>query len=51
LAQAEAQACGVPVVCTAWGGLKDVICEGETGYLMDAVMTKHGIRVDWAAGA
>src|SRR5262249_24567176 len=41
LAQAEAQACGVPVVCTAWGGFKDVIREGQTGYLMDAVMTKH----------
>jgi hypothetical protein len=51
LAQAEAQACGLPVVCTAWGGFKDVICAGETGYFMDAVMTKHGIRVDWATGA
>jgi hypothetical protein len=51
LAQAEAQACGVPVVCTAWGGFKDVIREGHTGYLIDAVMTKHGIRVDWATGA
>jgi hypothetical protein len=51
LAQAEAQACGVPVVCTAWGGFKDVIREGQTGYLIDAVMTKHGIRVDWATGA
>ncbi len=51
LAQAEAQACGVPVVCTAWGGFKDVIRAGETGYFMDAVMTKHGIRVDWATGA
>jgi glycosyltransferase involved in cell wall biosynthesis len=51
LAQAEAQACGVPVVCTAWGGFKDVIREGQTGYLMDAVLTKHGIRVDWATGA
>jgi glycosyltransferase involved in cell wall biosynthesis len=51
LAQAEAQACGVPVVCSAWGGFKDVVCEGETGYLIDAVMTKHGIRVDWATGA
>jgi glycosyltransferase involved in cell wall biosynthesis len=51
LAQAEAQACGVPIVCTAWGGFKDVIRAGETGYFMDAVMTKHGIRVDWATGA
>jgi glycosyltransferase involved in cell wall biosynthesis len=51
LAQAEAQACGVPVVCSAWGGFKHVVREGETGYLMDAVMTKHGVRVDWATGA
>ncbi len=51
LAQAEAQACGVPVVCTAWGGFKDVVRDGDTGYLMDAVLTKHGIRVDWATGA
>jgi glycosyltransferase involved in cell wall biosynthesis len=51
LAQAEAQACGIPVVCTAWGGFKDVVRTGETGYFMDAVMTKHGIRVDWATGA
>jgi hypothetical protein len=28
-----------------------VVRAGETGYLMDAVMTKHGIRVDWATGA
>src|SRR5262249_15136393 len=51
LAQAEAQACGLPVVCTAWGGFKDLIRAGETGYFMDAVMTKHGIRVDWVTGA
>jgi hypothetical protein len=51
LAPAEAQACGVPVVCTAWGGFKDVVQDGETGYLMDAVLTGHGIRVDWATGA
>ncbi|HEV2121400.1 MAG TPA: glycosyltransferase, partial [Chloroflexota bacterium] len=51
LAQAEAQACGIPVVCTAWGGFKDVVRAGESGFFMDAVLTKHGIRVDWAAGA
>jgi glycosyltransferase involved in cell wall biosynthesis len=51
LALAEAQACGLPVVCSAWGGFKDVVREGETGYFMDAVMTKHGVRVDWAMGA
>lgn len=51
LSQAEAQACGVPVVCTAWGGFKDVVRHGETGYLVDTVITKHGVRADWATGA
>ena len=51
LSQAEAQACGVPVVCTAWGGFKDVVRPGQTGYLVDAVLSKHGVRVDWATGA
>src|SRR5207302_8444263 len=51
MSQAEAQACGVPVVCSAWGGFKDVVRNGETGYLVDAVLSKNGIRVDWAAGA
>ena len=50
LSQAEAQACGLPVVCTAWGGFKDVVRHGETGYLIETVLTKHGIRVNWAAG-
>ncbi|CAA9306402.1 MAG: hypothetical protein AVDCRST_MAG77-6089 [uncultured Chloroflexi bacterium] len=51
LAPAEAQACGVPVVCSAWNGFRDVVRHGETGYLMDAVLTRNGIRVDWASGA
>jgi hypothetical protein len=51
LAQAEGQACGTPVVCTSWGGFKDVVLDGETGYLIDAVLTKQGVRVDWATGA
>jgi glycosyltransferase involved in cell wall biosynthesis len=51
LAQAEAQACGLPVVCTAWGGFKDVVRHGETGYLVEAVLTKRGIRVDWLTAA
>jgi glycosyltransferase involved in cell wall biosynthesis len=28
LAQAEGQACGTPVVCTSWGGFKDVVLGG-----------------------
>lgn len=51
LSQAEAQACGVPVVCSDWGGFKDVVRHGKTGYLMETVITRHGVRVDWATGA
>jgi glycosyltransferase involved in cell wall biosynthesis len=51
LALAEAAACGTPVVCTAWGGFKDVVREEESGYFVDAVLTKHGIRVNWRQGA
>lgn len=51
LSQAEAASCGLPVVCTAWGGFKDVVRHGETGYFVDAVLTNNGIRADWASGA
>jgi glycosyltransferase involved in cell wall biosynthesis len=51
LVLAEAQLSALPVVCTAWGGFKDVVRPAETGYCMDAVLTKQGVRVDWAAGA
>lgn len=50
LSQAEAQACGVPVVCSDWGGFRDVVRHGETSYLMETVITRHGVRVDWASG-
>jgi glycosyltransferase involved in cell wall biosynthesis len=47
LAQVEAMACGLPVVGTTWGGLKDTIVDGVTGRHVRAVMTPTGVKVDW----
>lgn len=47
LAQVEAMACGTPVVGASWGGLKDTIVEGETGYQVSTVVTEVGVKLDW----
>lgn len=47
LSQVEAMACGTPVVGTSWGGLKDTILHGETGYQVSTVVTGSGIKVNW----
>jgi len=46
----EAMACGVPVVAAAYGGLKDTVVHGETGFLMDTWTTESGIRMDLISG-
>jgi len=46
-AQVEAMACGTPVIGTSWGGLKDVIKHGETGYQISTVVTDSGVKVNW----
>ncbi|HEX8283188.1 MAG TPA: glycosyltransferase family 4 protein [Pyrinomonadaceae bacterium] len=48
LGQVEAMACGTPVVGTNWGGLKDTIVHGETGYKVSTVATSAlGVKVNW----
>ena len=48
-APVEAMGCGTPVVGTAYGGLKDTVLHGKTGYLIQTWMTPNGIRMDTAA--
>lgn len=45
--QVEAMACGTPVVGTKWGGLKDTILHGESGYQVSTVVTGSGVKVNW----
>lgn len=47
LGQVEAMACGTPVVGTNWGGLKDTIIDGESGYKISTAVTSTGVKVDW----
>jgi glycosyltransferase involved in cell wall biosynthesis len=47
LSQVEAMGCGTPVVGTNWGGLKDTVVDGETGYKVSAVVTSSGVKVNW----
>lgn len=47
LTQVEAMACGLPVVGTRWGGLKDTIIDGVTGLGVPTVVTPTGTKVDW----
>ena len=46
----EAMACGTPVIACAYGGLKDTVISGQTGYLMDSWVTPGGLRADYASG-
>jgi glycosyltransferase involved in cell wall biosynthesis len=46
----EAMACGTPVIAAAYGGIKDNIVSGETGFLMPTWITPCGIRMDVIQG-
>lgn len=47
LSQIEAAACGTPVVGSAWGGLRDTIRDGSTGYHVSTSVTPLGVKVNW----
>ena len=49
LSQIEAMSAGVPVIGTAWGGLKDTIENLEGGFPINTWVTDSGIRVDTPA--
>lgn len=46
--QVEAMSAGLPVLGTAWGGLKDTIIDGQNGFLSDTWISDYGIRFDVA---
>lgn len=49
LSQIEAMSAGIPVIGTAWGGLKDTIQNLEGGFSIDTWVTDNGIRIDTPA--
>ena len=42
----EMQACGLPVIGTDWGGLKDTIIDGVTGFHIQTLQSKYGARIN-----
>jgi glycosyltransferase involved in cell wall biosynthesis len=46
----EAMACGLPTVATDWGGLKDSVVHGETGFRIPTRVSRRGVQIDqWCA--
>lgn len=48
-AQVEAMSCGLPVICSDWGGLKDTVDDGVTGFRVPTMLTGWGVYVDRGA--
>jgi hypothetical protein len=46
----EAMACGTPVLATAYGGIRDSVLPGKTGWLMPTWISETGLRMDYVAG-
>jgi len=47
MSQIEAMACGTPVIGANWGGLKDTIEDGQTGYKVSTTVTASGVKLNW----
>jgi hypothetical protein len=47
LAVAEAVASGLPVLAADWGGLRDLVTDGENGFLARTWLSDRGPRVNW----
>jgi glycosyltransferase involved in cell wall biosynthesis len=47
LSQVEAMACGTPVVGSAWGGLKDTVVDGTSGYQVTVAINSTGVKANW----
>ena len=46
----EAMSCGVPVIATAYGVVKDSITHNKTGFLLETWSSKSGIRAEYYQG-
>ena len=46
LPQVDAMRAGLPIIGTAWGGLKDTILHNKVGFRIDTWLTTNGIRFD-----
>jgi glycosyltransferase involved in cell wall biosynthesis len=44
--QVEAMACGLPIVCSDWGGLKDTVVNSVCGIRIPVRTTGRGVHVD-----
>lgn len=42
----ESMSAGTPVVVTSWGGMKDTVRDGITGFSADTWLTDYGVRFD-----
>jgi len=47
LVAAEAAASGLPILAADWGGLRDIVRHGATGFLAPTWLSQGGPRVDW----